>query len=451
MKSDRDLSRLFQYASKTEWSGCLEEALHDHFQPAMVEFDVEHAEIVELLGEHWALSLWSCAFEDLLARQFKPDGANLADDYLKRRGWRETPGAKNYIRALRTAVMSLYEVSDVIPGRSFLARDLIRGGEPVLVSEKGATQTLKAWDRIAARILTLGGKRILASAVLPFTMEGADKLIEALRKAAGKRSRRAKLAIDDRTLGDLASAFTTAWLVDVLPNAMGRNTPRLHNYDGDEVVFHTVRFALMAKATQKAVVSKLDAMPDLQKDGAGLWSWVGEPGMGRPQADGQPEALRWNVTMQDGTVVLGTIALKDRAVVLSVNSAARAAKGAQMLQGVLAELVRTPLTQIQTVDQVRGSAAGAPPSKQIPLEVATELVHGVLDKQYRALLDEPVPMLGDRSPRQAARTPAGREKLVAWLKFLENRSGSQVDPTDPMATYDFGWLWRELGLENLRR
>jgi hypothetical protein len=274
-------------------------------------------------------------------------------------------------------------------------------------------------------------------------MEGADNLIEAVRKAAGKRSRRAKLAIDDRTLGELSHAFTTAWLVDVLPNAMGRKTPRLHNYDGDEVVFHTVRFALMAKATQNIIVSKLDAMPDLQKDDAGLWSWVGEPGMGRPQADGQPEALRWNVTMQDRTVVLGTIALKDRALVLSANSAARAANGAQMLQGVLTELVRTPLTQIQTIDQVRESAAGAPPSKQIPLEVATQLVHGVLD--------EPVPMLGDRSPRQAARTPAGREKLVPWLKFLENRSGSQVDPTDPMATYDFGGLWRELGAENLRR
>jgi hypothetical protein len=443
MKSDRDLSRLFQYASKTEWSRYLEEVLHDHFQPAKVEFDIEHAEIVELLGEHWALNLWSFVFEDLLTREFGPDGANLADDYLKRRGWRETPGAKSYIRALRTAVMSLYEVSEVIPGRSFLARDLIRGGEPVLVSEKSATQTLKAWDRIAARILTIGGRRILAVAVLPFTMEGADNLIEAVRKAAGKRSRRAKLAIDDRTLGELSHAFTTAWLVDVLPNAMGRKTPRLHNYDGDEVVFHTVRFALMAKATQNIIVSKLDAMPDLQKDDAGLWSWVGEPGMGRPQADGQPEALRWNVTMQDRTVVLGTIALKDRALVLSANSAARAANGAQMLQGVLTELVRTPLTQIQTIDQVRESAAGAPPSKQIPLEVATQLVHGVLD--------EPVPMLGDRSPRQAARTPAGREKLVPWLKFLENRSGSQVDPTDPMATYDFGGLWRELGVENLRR
>ena len=155
--------------------------------------------------------------------------------------------------------------------------------------------------------------------------------------------------------------------------------------------------------------------------------------------------------MEDGTVVLGNIELKDRAVLLSVNSAARAAQGTAMLQGVLADLVRAPLTEIQTIDQVRKSAADAPPIEEIPLEIATGLVHAMLDKQYRAVLDEPVPMLGDRSPRQAARTPAGREKLVTWLKFLENRSGNQVDPTDPMATYDFGWLWRELGVENLRR
>ena len=122
-----------------------------------------------------------------------------------------------------------------------------------------------------------------------------------------------------------------------------------------------------------------------------------------------------------------------------------------MLQGLLAELVRAPLTEIQTIDQVRESSADAPPIEEIPLEVATGLVHAMLDKQYRAVLDEPVPMLGDRSPRQTAHTPAGREKLVTWLKFLENRSGSQTNPTDPMATYDFGWLWRELGVENQRR
>ena len=60
-------------------------------------------------------------------------------------------------------------------------------------------------------------------------------------------------------------------------------------------------------------------------------------------------------------------------------------------------------------------------------------------------------MPGDITPRAAARIKAGRERLSAWLKYLENRSGNQPDPNDPMATYDFAWFWRELGIEKLRR
>ena len=70
MKSDHDLSGLFEYAARDEWSDCLEEALGDHFGVAMLEFDLEHEEIVDLLGEHWAMTLWGCAFEDLLMREF---------------------------------------------------------------------------------------------------------------------------------------------------------------------------------------------------------------------------------------------------------------------------------------------------------------------------------------------------------------------------------------------
>lgn len=91
------------------------------------------------------------------------------------------------------------------------------------------------------------------------------------------------------------------------------------------------------------------------------------------------------------------------------------------------------------------------PASDIPLEVQTRLVHRSLDRQYRALLGQPVPLLGDVTPRAAARTAAGREKLAVWLKHLENRSRQQPDPANPVATYDFAWLWRELKVENLRR
>src|SRR3954447_24531400 len=97
--------------------------------------------------------------------------------------------------ALQTSVMSLYEVSDLTPGQSLRARDLIRGGEPVLVSERSATQTLKPWDRIAARMVPEGDQLVLAGGLLAFTQEGSELLITALEDGlprAGGRQQRPK-------------------------------------------------------------------------------------------------------------------------------------------------------------------------------------------------------------------------------------------------------------------
>ena len=69
---------------------------------------------------------------------------------------------------------------------------------------------------------------------------------------------------------------------------------------------------------------------------------------------------------------------------------------------------------------------------------------------YRRQLDEPIPALGNISPRRAARSAKGREKLVAWLKLLENHV-ARHDPADPMASYDLSWIWRELDVADLRK
>ena len=91
------------------------------------------------------------------------------------------------------------------------------------------------------------------------------------------------------------------------------------------------------------------------------------------------------------------------------------------------------------------------PSSDVPPEIATRLVHDMLDQSYRETLDQPVGMLGHITPRAAAKTAKERAKLIEWLKYIENRSAQQPDHSDPMATYDYSWLWRELGVENERR
>ena len=90
-----------------------------------------------------------------------------------------------------------------------------------------------------------------------------------------------------------------------------------------------------------------------------------------------------------------------------------------------------------------------PPSGLSP-EQERAIVQQGLDDYYRRVLDEPIPALGGKSPRAAAKTVKGREKVAAWLKMIENHAAHRP-PGDPMGSYDTGWMWRELGVEALRR
>jgi hypothetical protein len=50
------------------------------------------------------------------------------------------------MKALRDSQMSLCQESEITPGVSMLARDMIRDAEPILVHECSATQGLDQWD-----------------------------------------------------------------------------------------------------------------------------------------------------------------------------------------------------------------------------------------------------------------------------------------------------------------
>ena len=449
MAASYDLSGLIKFLARDQWKMRLEEVMGAHFGPAMKEFQIEYDAIVGVLGKHWDRTLWGCAFEDFLTQSFGPDGGNIVDEYIKRSGWREVPQNKAYMKALRSSVMSLYEASDIIPGKSFLARDLVRGGDPILVSEYSATQSLKQWDHIATRIVRLGDKNIISGGLLPFSMEASTRLLETFKKASNKGKDKAARLKQESHAG-AAPLFTSIWLQDVLAKTIGDRKPVLYNSDGDEVVFHSVRFPLANAVTQKAVGAALDTLAALQRESATFWNWLGKAPAKRKGK--RTDGLEWNVTMDDGTPVLGNIELKGRFVTLSVTSASRAKTGSALLSKALDSLVRAPLTEIQTVDQMLATRKDhEAPKSSIAPEFATKLVHEMLDKQYRMALHEPVGMIGNTAPAEAVKTEAGRKKVADWLKFLENRSAGQTNPADPMATYDFTWMWRELGIEKLRQ
>jgi hypothetical protein len=122
-----------KWLHRAEWQDAFSGLLHRHVAPVCAKFDVAVDELPELIADQYP-TVWGCVFEDFLGHNLD-DGRNIVDEYLKRRGWKESASNKAYMAALRSSVMSLYEVSDIVRDASFLARDLLRGGEAVRVSE----------------------------------------------------------------------------------------------------------------------------------------------------------------------------------------------------------------------------------------------------------------------------------------------------------------------------
>jgi hypothetical protein len=449
MPTSHDLKGLMKFLAREEWRECFDEVFYDHFGPVLDAGDMDFEDIAETLGEVWAMTLWGCAFEDFLTQAIEPDGRNIVEDYLKRRGWRENAQAKTYMKALRNSVMSLYEVSEIVPGKSLVARDLVRGGDPIAVSEGTATRTLKQWDKIAARIVPGMGTNVFGGGLLPFTPQASEALFDGLRQMFGKKNAKKLPVIKDEELQTAASMFTLSWLFDTLEHAAG--LPSMQNTDGDDLIFHDVRFPLASGVPQKDIAARVSNIPGMSQENAKFWNWLEQ----KPKHDARKRsAPSFDTTMDNGTRVLGNIELKGKFLHLSTNSVERAQIGTTLMQQALGDLVRPPLTEIRTIKQMmaeRPAREKEEPGSEIPPEIAEQIVHQFLDRQYRETLDQPVGMLGNKTPRQAAKSAAGRQKVAEWLKYLENQSSRQPNPADPMATYSFEWMWHELGVVDLRQ
>ncbi|HCY99758.1 MAG: hypothetical protein A3D16_22690 [Rhodobacterales bacterium RIFCSPHIGHO2_02_FULL_62_130] len=446
MGERNDISGLLSFIGReTIWRDRMQDLVAEHLMPALEEFEIDQDDLGELLGDQWSGVLWACGFEDFLGQRYE-DG-NIVDLYLKRRGWKETSLNREYFTALRDAPVSLYEVSEVQPGTSMVLRDLLSDAAPVTVREKSATRTLKQWDRIAVRVVPERDHHVISGALLPFRAEAVDFLFAGLRDALKLKKRDALRLTRDQLLG-CAPIFTSAWLFIEIDRALTPAEPQFTNSDGDDVLFHDLRYPLASGVTQKVVAERLDRVKGFLPEGPKFWNWLAAR-KGHGSKAGEGIMLD---TQMEGATVLGSVELKGKTLFVTVNSAERAAKVQTLIGAAAGDLLRSPLTTIRTVDQMRadqrrdmqGEAAD-----EIPPEIARQLMRDHLDKHYRETLDAPIPALGGKSPRQAVQTTAGRDKVIDWLKMLENRSAGHGE--GPIAEYDFGWMWSELGLEGHRK
>ena len=298
--------------------------------------------------------------------------------------------------------------------------------------EKSGTWNLGQWDHVDTRVIPLRDGAVISGTLLAFDPEASEQLLTSLCGIRGKAgSLAAELAQDlgravsvkavetvltpNLLLGQTAFVFTNVWLTTVLRSRLDEATPVVTNSDGEPMELVTLHFPLRFETTLVAVRAALAAVPALRQAGPSFWNWLAPPGKPAKRAARGQAWPRLITTMEDGTVVLGTIEIGGHKMVLSVNSEGRAERGRVLLERALEGLVRPPLVERQDLNQVlaeqRAGGKGSP-SPDIPPEEARAIVRQHLEEHYRAVLDQPIPALGDLSPRRAARTAKGRERVM---------------------------------------
>jgi hypothetical protein len=471
---DKAIRNIMKWLDRPEWAERRAAVFEAHLAPVGKHLGMDLEELaMEASANGYGGMLLGVQFEDLLSRD--TDGENSVDDYLKRRGWRESVRGRRYLNALRNSTLSLYEIIDVDPGHHCDLRDLVRGGKPMRVSEKAGTQQMVKWDRIAARVLSGDGKHIFSGGILPFAGEAAQsllRLLNASREAlhenlddllAGVSAENAtemaqSLAdIDNQYLREACPAFTNIWLAHTLKR-LHAPLPELYNSDGDAISFIETHFPLAGETgeTRAAIIQRLNAAPGwvVAGDEPPCWNWLeADPPVKKQQTSQEGTSID---TLLDGRhPVSDNLELTDRALIFSTNSEARTERGKAALGALLEGLVGTPLAQIQTPEQMLAEAddrdgedglGDETATQDIDPEIAAAMMNDYFDQHYRRCLDEPIPALDDKTPRQCAASEADRPMVIDWLKQLENGELHRAAQSG-QKPYDTVWLWEELGLE----
>lgn len=426
---DAAVEHLCRHAGRDEWAARRREHLSRMLGTIPGDFGLDTERLFEEVNRLGYLSSMVAFIDEaFLASEYGPDRANVTEDYLRRRGWQETPRAREYLQGIRSTPPALYEVWNVAFGEWIEVRDRLRDGPPLRIVEHSGSQSLQRWDCFVARVVHPRDEAMLTGGVLTLTRGIADEIERLLRRATGRE--------------ETASAdhlCLKGWLKGLL-EAARRPLPKLANTDGDPLLPSTTRMPI-ADGAAVEIERRMDALAGWARDEDEVpqWTWRKEP------ADAM------------GTV-LGSALLTPDALVIDTNSRERMDRALAELRLALGALVGAGLTSHEDVMSALRQAPSSPRSMSdrpgeplLPMDAAAmaEAFNRVKESHYRRTLDEPVPMLGNRTPHECARSKQGRKKLAKWIKEIENGELRQAAGTG-VPPYDASWMWRELGVEGER-
>ncbi|MFH1567466.1 MAG: SEC-C metal-binding domain-containing protein, partial [Gemmatimonadota bacterium] len=382
----------------------------------------------------WMTYLWIPAEseDEWVESDFPSDGTVVAG-FLKA----GAPGAdeptRQYLEAARRTPLCFHEVVALEPGRGALLRDLVTDQER-FVHDRDLSELADPWDLVLCQVVELGEVAVLGAAG-PYALPPAQCREAVERELAPCRelvrqdpgSYAAELLEGD---ADLIGVYRALLLkLEQAP------APEVRNTDGDRLEWCRSTY-VFEPAARGRVVERLEGMRNIEREddggGAAQFVWLSQ----RDQVAGQ-KAHKAAVTVTAGMLVTES------------NSRRRDRLLRDRLLKDLGEVLTFTDTDYESLDLDELPALDDAPEDEGAFDLDRlapgdrARLEGALAGRYMHWADEEVPALGGRTPRETAKTPAGRRKVQKMVNDWENLDRRRANP---QLQFDFNQLRRELGL-----
>lgn len=389
------------------------------------------------------------------------EGRTLAERW-ERDGWRGlTNDERVMMRYRRDTFPTIIEIQRVLDPQAVECIDLFEAeAKPFVVFDRHTAERAARFDRLLVWVchypyFTRVGP---TGVVIPRDLSG--RLVEAIRLLTQEDARDPRAASPKEYLKEHFAECCA--LIGEMSEQRLQNMLR-------SIDLHECTAYYDLRRPRAEVEAVLASKPDFESDdefdaadegdppGTVCYAWL-RRGESKELEKDMPSFFRHDEG-EEAVGSVGTVKLLPDGLVVETSSVQKFKFAKDMVERYLGGLVSFRREKVVDIAQQaaerraegRDELDEEPPRRRrdeaIPIEVQQHVVGSFFKDYYRKFLDQPVPALHGKTPRQAAQDPAMRPELIELMK--QHLHSMEQNSREKGLHVDIGWVVEELGLTEL--
>jgi tetratricopeptide (TPR) repeat protein len=387
-------------------------------------------------------------FLDWFIHDFRlANGATLIEDFRRdRKG--QLPAEKNaFLQAEAASYFSLYEVVSVTAEVGLRVKDLLTGEEIDTLEVRGSRAAVK-WDVIFARIIRSGMAGKFSGAISLVSRGEKDEILSSVRREWKKFKE--ETGRTEWPHFAKANGHVIYHLIEDQPRVEPIFlTEEHHRVVSAKAVFEVKNFDSVYRRLNK----EFDFTVDEEGEKKVQWTWLkrGESkNWDSAELPGQHSVvLKSEMVREKGELKwtsLGNVTLTPQRLELWCISKERLERGKKRLEEVLEDYIRHQRDSYEDLAKTAKEKAGRTFTRE-DRDVSEKDLHYLsraMEDFVSQWIDQKIPALGGKNPREAVQTPEGKERVLELLKDWENMEERKRKDGEPYIDVDV--LRRKLNL-----